>query len=458
MRMLKSKNSFLKNPLKLSLLIGLICFCVNETNSRPIENLESGSKVTIESIIEKVVKSQESNRLKVFSKRPEFIKRIGDKDIKKSSSEVVGFNEEMIDINKDSIFLDYYDEEETSISEETTTDIEEIDDDKNYDEIIEEEEIEFTFEKDLKSAFNGELPGNDEEDEDIKKEDIEKIISREYLDASDSASYFRSELSKYEKKIYDSIYSVFNKSSISTLQITIKNLESYKVSKSSNSKATVRAIGALVRDHPEIWWITSYSSTMYLSNNYISKLIINMDANYSVSSINKRSQLIRDKANEIISKAKKFGSTKDRMKYIHDYLVTEIQYDKKASNSDNIYGALIKNKVRCEGYAEAFAYLVRLINVPAISVCSSTHKWNYVNLGGNWYVVDVTFDDPSVNGVYYESGNDDNLSHDFFLIGKNTIVRNNQTYAKYSDRTLVSYVEYSNASGFTYPTLSKNAY
>jgi len=273
-----------------------------------------------------------------------------------------------------------------------------------------------------------------------------------------SSEYFRSQLSSFEKKIYDSLHTISNKSTISTLSFQLKNLKSSKI-KSSNIKLySSRGIGALVRDHPEFWWVKKYTVSMQNSGSYVNVLKVTIQSDYSISNINSYKSKVKSRAASIASAAKKKSSTYNRLLYIHDYLVKYIKYKDGSTYSYNIYGALVKNASACEGYAESFAYIARLISVPTICVTSNSHKWNYVYLKSKWYAVDVTFDDPTLNGKVYESGETKNLSHKFFLVGKNTPVKVNKTYSTYSNRSLVSYIEFTNATGFKFPTLSSSAY
>jgi len=312
------------------------------------------------------------------------------------------------------------------------------------------------FEAKLKELENA-------EDEDLVDEipnefpnEEERLLKRGTISSSE---YFRSQLSSIEKKIYDTVNSINNRNTITSLRIEIPNLVNYKIKKSYIAKYTSRAIGALVRDHPEYWWIKKYSIRFSSnSQNYVTNLKITIVSDYSISSINTYKNKVKSKATSIANAAKKRSGTYKRLLYIHDYLVKYIKYKDGANYSYNVFGALIKNACACEGYAETFAYIARLINVPTICVTSDSHKWNYVYLKSNWYAVDVTFDDPTVNHVTYASGNAKNLSHKFFLVGRNSVIKKQKTYTTYSNRKLVTYLEFEGATGFKFPTLASSAY
>ncbi|MDO5434644.1 transglutaminase domain-containing protein [Eubacterium sp.] len=81
---------------------------------------------------------------------------------------------------------------------------------------------------------------------------------------------------------------------------------------------------------------------------------------------------------------------------LHDYLAQSITYEKSTDDAHSAYGALVDQQCVCEGYSKALNLLLSQINIPSFMVTSDAmnHAWNMVQLEGNWYHVDVTFDDP----------------------------------------------------------------
>lgn len=93
---------------------------------------------------------------------------------------------------------------------------------------------------------------------------------------------------------------------------------------------------------------------------------------------------------------------------IHDFLVKTIKYDHEAANSIipqideayNVIGALLKRRAVCWGIACAFKLLCDYCKVKSFVVIGDTkpklgsagHAWNMVNLDGESYHVDVTWD------------------------------------------------------------------
>ena len=59
----------------------------------------------------------------------------------------------------------------------------------------------------------------------------------------------------------------------------------------------------------------------------------------------------------------------------------------------NIYDAFAKSSSVCVGYALGFQYFMDKLDIPCINVTTDDHIWNMVEIDGQWYHVDVTWDD-----------------------------------------------------------------
>ena len=91
------------------------------------------------------------------------------------------------------------------------------------------------------------------------------------------------------------------------------------------------------------------------------------------------------------------------------------------------YGLLVKGTAVCQGYAEAYMDLMTRAGIPCIIVVSEdmNHSWNLVKIGGSWYHVDVTWDDPSFDQTKDVYGY---VGHNYFLISDNTMTDSNHNH------------------------------
>lgn len=96
------------------------------------------------------------------------------------------------------------------------------------------------------------------------------------------------------------------------------------------------------------------------------------------------------------------------------YLVTTVTYDIDELSNDSYfindsykaYGALVNHKAVCSGYAKAFDLMAKMCGLSTTIVTgeainsasqNGAHAWNQIYLDGEWYNVDVTFEDPITN-------------------------------------------------------------
>ncbi len=103
-------------------------------------------------------------------------------------------------------------------------------------------------------------------------------------------------------------------------------------------------------------------------------------------------------------------NTVQKLKAIHDFLTSNVEYDYAGLNAFNNgdqsqkqiyneYGAIVRGKAVCGGYALAFKCLADELNrqtgsnIKCEYVRCSRHAWNRVKLGSNWYHIDATWDD-----------------------------------------------------------------
>lgn len=105
---------------------------------------------------------------------------------------------------------------------------------------------------------------------------------------------------------------------------------------------------------------------------------------------------VEEFADELLAGVHKEWTDAEKVLYVHDYISAECDYysGKSMLKGRNIYEAFVKGSSVCVGYALGFQYFMDRLNIPCICVTSETHIWNMVKVGGNWYHVDVTWDDP----------------------------------------------------------------
>ena len=112
------------------------------------------------------------------------------------------------------------------------------------------------------------------------------------------------------------------------------------------------------------------------------------------------------------------GSQYDQELAVHDWMIVHGRYDSNTlsqlpdfqenPNNTNPYGFLVDGVGICLGYTTTFQLFMDLLGIECITAegaaysGTSDHAWNQVRLDGEWYSVDVTWDDPTVYGSVSE--------------------------------------------------------
>ena len=162
------------------------------------------------------------------------------------------------------------------------------------------------------------------------------------------------------------------------------------------------AVEAYKNDHPEVFWLSSIFSYTENENGYCST--IRLEYNTDSSELEQAKADFNKALKTAVDGAPKNASAYELELYANDYLVENCVYDKEAAKADEIkgnendaYGALVEKKAVCEGYSRAFQLLCNELGIDCINISGTadgeSHSWNNVMLGGEWYEVDVTWND-----------------------------------------------------------------
>lgn len=127
-----------------------------------------------------------------------------------------------------------------------------------------------------------------------------------------------------------------------------------------------------------------------------------------VNDFNSRVQLIVD---EVMKSETDF----DKIHSCHDYIVKNYSYDETKGSSD-AYNMLLTGKGTCMAYTELFGYIMKQCGIECTVAKSEeiNHIWNVVLLDGEYYNVDVTWDDP-IGGVSFSTNHKYLLKSDYYF-------------------------------------------
>ena len=216
---------------------------------------------------------------------------------------------------------------------------------------------------------------------------------------------------------------------------------------------------AFDRDHPEVFWLSgTWSSGVSASsdgtNCTVTVSIVLHDTTSENSNIHKdvRADAYQDqesikaaiaerdvKVNAILAEANAKSGVYEKIKLFNETLTKSNEYN--TSKDLNLIDHSCRECISalngssgttgpvCEGYARAFKVLCDAAGIPCVLVDgqatnssgqTEAHMWNYAQVDGAWYAVDVTWNDPVISGASgVVSGYE---SEEWLLVGSGTEV------------------------------------
>lgn len=221
------------------------------------------------------------------------------------------------------------------------------------------------------------------------------------------------QLSATEKVYYGMIYTAV-RDHLST-ETTIENAEGRSVSGIRISLAnarlsaeeTSRLFESFYLDNPEFFFIDrtySLAGQQINNQNVYDTLILQYTMNAEQRSA--ATQQLNTAVQRLLKDRPVTDDDFETELYLHDALLSSCEYDQAATESStkhpnaySAYGALVQGKAVCEGYAKAMQILLNSVSIPTTVVRGFSaenqtgHMWNLVNINGENYYLDPTWND-----------------------------------------------------------------
>lgn len=163
----------------------------------------------------------------------------------------------------------------------------------------------------------------------------------------------------------------------------------------SEDSAVDRAYHALLKDHPEIYWVHNREQVYKTTFSRGDYCLFSPGYTYTDQEMAEIDSAIESAYQEVLGLIPENASEYEIAKTVYTYLIDTVEYE--ISNDDqSIAGALWKKKAVCAGYAGAVQYLLERLGIVCLYVEGSAlgsqegHAWNIVQLDGQYYYLDAT--------------------------------------------------------------------
>ena len=159
----------------------------------------------------------------------------------------------------------------------------------------------------------------------------------------------------------------------------------------------------VINENPELFFVEggcTYQSMGEIVSNVLPNYLcgeesVNVLTEEQKSQIRQKQTALEQVINGILAQVDPDWSDLEKALFLHDYLATHAQYDETLQIRD-AYTILVEGTGVCQAYTLAYRLLLNRVNITSGTVTSTSlnHIWNILLIDGNWYHVDVTWDDP----------------------------------------------------------------
>ncbi len=263
--------------------------------------------------------------------------------------------------------------------------------------------------------------GIEEDSEAPLAESSEEKSEISWAESSDSMQEYRYSLKNTLSEKQTELYNRFT--------VMIEELETEFVFENEAEDDVKTAYYAVLDDHPEYFWLgKSFTYQMKTlgeqSEITVSPTLFSDDDDEIIKAQKELESIVSDIVNEAASKE----NTYEKILYVHDYIINNTVYDTETLalikaeenegllNASTAYGCLVENTAICSGYSTAFQLIMHRLGIECGKVNgtraseSGSHQWNYVCVDGEYYFIDLTWDDP------IKDDGENTKTYEYFLI------------------------------------------
>ena len=167
--------------------------------------------------------------------------------------------------------------------------------------------------------------------------------------------------------------------------------------------------------YPEYFYVSSGYS-YYTSGSYVS--IVEFKYKNEDDEIDAMNEEIDEEVDMFMDGLVSSWSDLEKVLYINDYLTRLCEYDRtlNRTHKGDIYGVFVEHCAVCQGYAVTTKYLCDKLGIECYVVTSRqlNHAWNMIKINGNYYMLDVTWNDPVADKLGRSGHNHFLKSNEYF--------------------------------------------
>lgn len=244
----------------------------------------------------------------------------------------------------------------------------------------------------------------DSSNTDSSDSDSSVVPDNQFTPVSSSNYLAYQQLTEVQQSVYNIAYE----------NVKAVNTDAFSVGSARTVSVVDMMLGvqAMIYDHPELFWVMT--SFAYSSVNYGNRIVQFYDGEadettyiYNPSDVAQMQVTLDAKIDEIFAETINPSMSQSEIALaLHDWLVNNASYNYDALEEGcendyawSAYSAIVDGTAICEGLSKAYQLLLYRAGINCGLAVSSGHMWNYVNIDGEWYYTDITWDDRGIDGV-----------------------------------------------------------
>jgi len=206
-----------------------------------------------------------------------------------------------------------------------------------------------------------------------KQKDVESISKDKYAYSC---------LSIEEKKLYDIMLDSF------------LNFKKDVVIKTVDPDVLEKIFYAVFADYGGLFWVSGYNYSS-INDGESPNMLFSPDLTMTKKEKEEKEALVEKAKKEWLSGISKDSPDFYKSLYVYENLVSKVDYDENAPDSQNILSVFLNGKSVCQGYADAAGVLFDELGIKNVILRGfaqgEPHAWNLIMLDNEWYFFDATW-------------------------------------------------------------------
>ena len=167
-----------------------------------------------------------------------------------------------------------------------------------------------------------------------------------------------------------------------------------------NPQALVKVYGAVMDDHPELFYLTYKPGASQKSGFFGSTIVFQSSSIFSSLEISRYKSAIDGILKKIKTATSVLKTEAEKEKFIVDHFIENVEYKIDVTFNQNAATCLVDGKAQCSGIARAIKYVCDYVGLWCIVVGGQLndratgtvgpHAWNIIRVDGKYYHLDVT--------------------------------------------------------------------